>query len=67
MQTFYKIFLVLFVIFIGINIYGINWNDNLLGEDNSKFVISIAASILGIIVVVVMSNWQKLTVSKAIK
>ncbi len=67
MQTFYKIFLLLFVIFIGINIYGINWNESLLGEDNSKFIFSIAASILGIIVVVIMSNWQKLTVTKTSK
>lgn len=60
MQTFYKIFVALFVIFIGVNIFGINWSDGLLNEENSKFVFSIAASLLGLIVVIIMINWQKL-------
>lgn len=64
MQMFYKIFVVLFIIFIGVNIYGINWNDGLLAEENSKFVFSIAVSLLGLMVIVIMNNWQKLTVKR---
>ncbi|WP_300674109.1 hypothetical protein [Soonwooa sp.] len=64
MQLFYKIFLVLFVVFIGINLYGINWSNNMLDEENAKFVFSIAASIIGIIVVYIMSTWQKVGIKK---
>ncbi|MGX9986904.1 hypothetical protein [Chryseobacterium sp. POL2] len=64
MQIFYKIFLVLFVVFIGINIYGINWNVGMLEDENSKFMFSIAASIIGIIVIYIMSTWQKVGAKK---
>lgn len=64
MQLFYKIFLVIFAIFIVINVYGMNWNAGLLDDDNSKFVFSIAASLLGIIVVYIMSSWNKLATKK---
>lgn len=64
MQTFYKIFVVLFVVFIAVNIFGINWSDGLLNEENAKFLFSIAASLLGLIVVIIMNNWQKLTVKR---
>ncbi|MFN3019617.1 hypothetical protein ACK1KB_01340 [Chryseobacterium sp. TY3] len=64
MQLFYKIFLALFVIFIGINIYGINWSVGVLDEENSKFIFSIAASLIGIIVIYIMSTWQKIGVKK---
>lgn len=64
MQLFYKIFLVLFIIFIGINMYGINWNAGVLDDDNSKFIFSIAASLLGIIVIYIMSSWNKLIAKK---
>lgn len=60
MQVFYKIFLVLFVLFIGANLYGINWTINIMDEENSKFIFSIAASLVGIIVVYIMSTWQKI-------
>ena len=64
MQIFYKIFLVLFVLFIAVNLYGINWSVGVLHDENSKFISSIAASLLGIIVIFVMSNWSKLATKK---
>lgn len=64
MKTFYKVFLILFIVVIGINIYAIDWHSSLFDEDNIKFVFSIAAGILGIIVVYIMHNWSKLGVRK---
>lgn len=64
MQLFYKIFLALFVVFIGINIYGVNWSLGFMDEENSKFIFSIAASLIGIIVIYIMSTWQKVGAKK---
>ncbi|HBR12373.1 hypothetical protein SAMN05660493_02810 [Epilithonimonas bovis DSM 19482] len=64
MKTFYKIFLILFIVVIGINIYAIDWHSSLFEEENSKFVFSGAAGILGIIVVYIMHNWSKLGIRK---
>jgi len=44
--------------------YGINWNEGVLADDNSKFIFSIAASLLGIIVIYIMSSWNKLVTKK---
>lgn len=64
MKTFYKIFLILFIVVIGINIYAIDWNSGFFDEDNTKFIFSISAGILGIIVVYILHNWSKLGVKK---
>ncbi len=64
MQTLYKVFLVLFVIFIGFSLYAIDWNLGFMHEENSKFVLSLAAGILGIILVFVLNTWSKLSVKK---
>ena len=64
MQLYYKIFLVLFVIFIGINLFGINWSVGVLSDENTKFISSIALSLLGIIIIFVMTNWGKLVGKK---
>ncbi len=64
MQTFYKVFLVLFVIFIGFSLYAIDWNLGFMHEENSKFVLSLAAGIIGLILVFVLNTWSKLSVKK---
>lgn len=64
MKTFYKVFLVLFIIFIGINIYAIDWKSDLFDEDNTKFLFSLSAGVLGIIVVYILHNWSKLAEKK---
>ncbi|MCE3076410.1 hypothetical protein [Chryseobacterium gwangjuense] len=64
MQKFYKVFLVVFVIIIGINVYAIDFNTDLLSEDNLKFVFSIAAGIIGLILLFVMNTWSKIGVRK---
>lgn len=61
MQLYYKIFLILFLVFIGINLYAIDWYIGFLHEENSKYIFSIAAAIIGILVVYVMHNWRKLS------
>ncbi|HOB24413.1 MAG TPA: hypothetical protein PKV58_03325 [Kaistella sp.] len=64
MQLFYKIFLALFVIFIGFNLYVMEWDLGFWHEENSKFILSISAAILGIIVLFVLHSMSKLSVKK---
>lgn len=64
MQKFYKVFLVVFVIIIGINVYAIDFNTDLLSEENLKFVFSIAAGVIGLILLFVMNTWSKIGVRK---
>ena len=64
MKTFYKVFLVLFIIFIGINIYAIDWRSGFFDEDNTKFIFSISAGILGVIVVYILHTWSNLAEKK---
>lgn len=61
MQIFYKIFLVLFVIFIGFNLYVMEWNLGFWHEENAKFILSVSAAIIGIIVVFVLHTMSKLS------
>lgn len=64
MQKFYKVFLILFIVFIAINLYAIDWQTNLLSEDNLKFVFSIASAVIGLILLFVMNTWSKIGVKK---
>ena len=64
MQLFYKIFLALFVIFIGFNLYVMEWDLGFWHEENSKFILSISAAIVGIIVVFVLHSMSRLTAKK---
>lgn len=64
MQKLYKFFLVLFLIFVGITLYGMNWDLGLLHEENTKFIVSLAAGIVGLILVFVLSTWSKLPSKK---
>lgn len=61
MQLYYKIFLVLFLVFIGVNLYAIDWSLGFLHGENTKFIFSISAAIIGLILVFVMHNWRKLS------
>lgn len=60
MQRFYKIFLTLFIVFIAINLYVIEWNLGFWDEENSKFILSMSAAVLGIIVVFVLHTMSRL-------
>lgn len=60
MQNVYKIFLVLFVLFIGFNLYALDWDLGFMHQDNTKYVFSIAAAIIGILGVFVLNTWAKL-------
>ena len=62
MQRFYKIFLVLFIVFIAINLYVIEWNLGFWDEENSKFILSMSAAVLGIIVVFVLHTMSRLAI-----
>ncbi|MDR2238770.1 MAG: hypothetical protein LBE92_21865 [Chryseobacterium sp.] len=64
MQKFYKIFLVIFIVFIAINIYAIDWQTDILSEDNLKFVFSIASAVIGLILLFVLDTWSKIGVKK---
>jgi uncharacterized membrane protein len=62
MQKFYKVFLVVFVVFIAINVYALDWNTDLLSEDNLKFVFSIASAVIGLILLYVLHTWSQIGV-----
>ena len=64
MQKFYKVFLVVFIVFVAINIKAIDWELGLTEEDNLKFVFSIIACILGITLLFVLNTWSKIGVKK---
>ncbi|MDQ0593227.1 hypothetical protein QFZ37_001596 [Chryseobacterium ginsenosidimutans] len=64
MQKFYKVFLVLFIVFIAINLYALDWQSDILSEDNLKFVFSIASAAIGLILLLVMNTWSKIGVRK---
>ncbi|WP_326982706.1 hypothetical protein VUJ46_21535 [Chryseobacterium sp. MYb264] len=64
MQKFYKVFLVLFIVFIAINLYALDWQSDVLSEDNLKFVFSIASAVIGLIVLFVMDTWSRIGVKK---
>nr|WP_315029575.1 hypothetical protein [uncultured Chryseobacterium sp.] len=65
MQKFYKVFLVVFIVFIAINLYAINWQADILGdEDNLKFVFSAAAAAIGLILLFVMDTWSRIGAKK---
>ncbi|KFF13577.1 hypothetical protein N6B72_14475 [Chryseobacterium soli] len=62
MQKFYKVFLVVFVVFTAINVYALDWSTDLLSEDNLKFVFSIASAVIGLIVLYVLHTWSQIGV-----
>lgn len=64
MHIFYKIFLVLFVIFIGFNLYVMEWQLGFWHEENAKFILSISAAIVGILVVFVMHTLSRFAAKK---
>lgn len=64
MQLIYKIFLVLFVIFIGFNLYSMDWQLGFWHEENSKFILSFSAAIIGIIIVFVLHTLSRLAAKK---
>jgi len=64
MKAFYKVFLVFFIVFIGINFYAVQWNLGAFNEENDKFWFSIAAAVVGIIVVFIMDFWSRLSTKK---
>lgn len=64
MQLYYKIFLILFIIFIGFNFYAMEWPLGFWHEENSKFILSMSAGVVGIIVVLILNMMSKLAVKK---
>ncbi|WP_028122402.1 hypothetical protein [Epilithonimonas tenax] len=64
MKTFYKVFLIIFIISIAISIYAIDWQAGFMDDENTKFLFSISSGILGIIVVYILHSWSKLAEKK---
>lgn len=61
MQLFYKIFIALFLIFIGFNLYVMEWQLGFWHEENSKFILSISAAVVGLIVTGILHQMSKLS------
>ena len=64
MHVFYKIFLVLFVIFIVFNLYAMEWQLGFWHEENAKFILSMSAAVLGILVVFVLHTLSRFSAKK---
>lgn len=64
MKTFYKVFLVIFILSVAISFYALDWQAGFFHEENTKFIFSISAGILGIIVVYILHTWSKLAERK---
>lgn len=64
MQKFYKVFLIVFIVIIAINVYAIDWSSDILSEDNLKFVFSIAFGVVGVILLFVLNTWSKIGLRK---
>ena len=64
MKTFYKVFLVVFIFSIAVSFYALDWQAGFMDDENTKFIFSISAGILGIIVVYILHMWSKLAEKK---
>ena len=64
MRTVYKVFLIIFIILAAINIYAIDWSLGFMHNENSKFLFSAGAAILGIVGVFVLNTWSKIRAAK---
>ncbi len=64
MQKFYKVFLVVFIVFTAINLYAVDWQTDILSEDNLKFIFSALSAVIGLILLFVMNTWSKIGVKK---
>ena len=60
MQTIYKVFLGVFIVFGGFNIFAINYNESFMSEENSIYLISIVASLFGVLCTYILHIWSKL-------
>ena len=58
MTTFIKFFL-LFIVLLLVNLYAVDWQLGILHQENNKFLFSIVAAILGVLVTLVMNTWRK--------
>ena len=61
MKTVYKVFLIVFILIIAINLYGIQWHLGFMHEDNTINIFSLDAAIMGLLVVFVLDSWSKLS------
>ncbi|MBP7173409.1 MAG: hypothetical protein KBA33_04965 [Cloacibacterium sp.] len=57
---FYKVFVVVFIVFIGINLYAIQWNLGMFHDENMKFVYSACAGFTGLLLSFVLMVWSNL-------
>lgn len=62
MRTFYKVFLVAFIVIIAVNLYAFDWYTDFRSEDNMKFIFSITFGIIGIALLFVLNTWSKIGV-----
>jgi TRAP-type C4-dicarboxylate transport system permease small subunit len=61
MRKTYKIFLVIFIIFTGFNLYAIDWKSGITDKENLPFLISLSSGIIGLILVFVLHIWSKIS------
>lgn len=64
MKAVYKIITVLFILVLGINLYAMDWQLGILADENTKFLLSASASLLGVIATLVLGTWNQLAPKK---
>lgn len=60
MKIFYKIFIVLFILFIGASLYAIDYEIGFFHEENTSLVLSLSAGIVGLLLVFVLNAWSSI-------
>ncbi|MGS0749184.1 hypothetical protein [Halpernia sp. GG3] len=64
MKTLYKIFFGLFLILIAVNLYMVDWNLGFFNSENAKFMLPLAAGVLGTFFVIILNTLRKLSTSR---
>lgn len=64
MKPIYLVFLIIFAILAAVNLYAIDYSLGFMHSDNSKFLFSFGAAVLGVIGVFVLNMWSKLRTEK---
>ncbi|RQP10857.1 MAG: hypothetical protein EAS48_06865 [Chryseobacterium sp.] len=64
MQTFYKVFFIILLALIAVNLYAIRWDLGAFDPSNNRNWYSIGAGVVGLLLTVVLNMWSQLTVKK---
>ena len=64
---FYKVFVVVFIVFVGINLYAIRWDMGMFHDENMKFVYSACAGFVWLLLSFILKAWANLAKKPSVK